>query len=490
MDNLKNKILDAHSNGRLNDYMRDRLMKSVDFGVDEQLLDDALYDAEDASKLGVGSDKDYAIRFCILTLGDDILQDTFDRKIDDDERNGLVKYILENQDERHLKDLVGLRILIYKWLCDKHEKKAYPNTGGVDYRMPTYDTNKWAMIAKKMYMRMKTQGMDREQALKEATKDWDSDEAFKFDKWLNYYESGNTEKYNVKTAQTKQALFPSMFDTSETPRSNVSPSFMSAYKAREKQQRQEERQRKREEQQKIERQEYIKRTKRQMKSRLKSLWNLVHRFNDLLPKSNVDNILSLIHYLDVNIGKLQTEASIRDVMVRTAHQIRKEGLDEGADFLVEAADEPIMEQAVESIDTDPQRPNVQLHSVVSRLEVISKMLKSRDIIRSLASVDILLNELGIASLTPELGDTQAKLNDAFSYASNKVDGVISKLRGAGQMVKPLQVGDGLPKQSTPQPAPTPPPTPQKLTKEPTEKLQTEELKEAPVENVKTELPRG
>lgn len=477
---MRQKVLDAYNNKRINDYMRDRLLNAIDDESDEQLVDDAILDAEDASNMDVKSDQDYAIRFYIIRLGDDLLQDTFDYKMSDDEIESLVRYAISNADEKYTKDLVGLRILLYKWLCDKNKKVAHPNVGGMDHREPTYDINKWTITAKNMYMLMKSKKMDRNDALKYMTQDWDSDEKFKFDNWLRYYESNNTEKYDVKTASTKkEALLPSDMFNTDTMRSNVSPALMSAYKQKED-----------EEQRKREKQELILRTKKQMKSRLKSLWNLVHRFNDLLPKSSVDQVLNLIHYLDVSINKLQTEASIRDCMVRTAHQIKKAGFDEGADLLVKIADEPLAEKAIESVDTPTKvpRPDIQLSTIIDRLELLSKMLKSRDMIRSLASVDILLNELGFGSMFPELGDTQSKLNDAFSYASNKVEGVISKLRGTGQVIKPLQVGDGIKAPSTPKPEQIQAPMP--AAKPTTEKMDTGELKETPVGKIQTELPRG
>jgi hypothetical protein len=485
------KILDAHNDGRVNDYMKDRLLKATEFGVNEQLLDDALSDAESASKMDIKSDQDYAVRFCILNLADDLMDDTFGRKIDDDERNSLVQYVLQNQEDKYLKDLVGLRIITYKWLCDKHNKKAYPNTYGMEHQEPTYNTNKWAATAKKMYMLMRVQGLGREDALMTITKNWDMDEKFKFDNWLRYYESGNTEKYNVKTASTtKEALLPSDMVEPTEPRSNVSPSFMAAYKIKEKEEHRKEKERR----EKQERADLVTLTKRQMKSRLKSLWNLVHRFNDLLPKSSVDDILNLIHHLDVSISRLQTEASVRDCMVRTANQIRKVGFDEGADLLMKIAEEPVSEKVIESIEPIEQKtqPNIQVSTIISRLEVLGKMLKARDLVRNLASIDILLNELGMASLFPELGDSQSKLNDAFGYASTKIDGIISKLRGAGK-VKPLEYGGGIPTKHAPKPAEAPipaPPAPMPTTQKPEKELRTEELRESPVGEVKTELPRG
>ena len=50
-------------------------------------------------------------------------------------------------------------------------------------------------------------------------------------------------------------------------------------------------------------------------------------------------------------------------------------------------------------------------------------------IRELATIDILLNELGLASYFTELTDAQSHLIEAFGYASNKVESAISKLRG-------------------------------------------------------------
>ena len=81
--------------------------------------------------------------------------------------------------------------------------------------------------------------------------------------------------------------------------------------------------------------------------------------------------------------------------------------------------------------TSGTRPQIQVSTIVDRLEGISKVLKSRDIIRELAAIDILLNELGMASLFPELTDSQSKLIESFGYASNKIESAVAKLRGSG-----------------------------------------------------------
>ena len=166
----------------------------------------------------------------------------------------------------------------------------------------------------------------------------------------------------------------------------------------------------------------------------------------------------------------------------------------GAEFLLKAAQEPdeVMQALPAPTSPHPDLPQgspVQINTttVINRLEGLSKILKSRDLVRELASIDILLNEMGIASYFPELTDAQAKLIESFGYASNKIESIIAKMRGGGQ-TKPKQPGmPGAPQ--TPQPMkPMKPQRPQRAPGPPQTAIDTRELMDRPVGEVKEKLP--
>lgn len=490
MDKLLDKIKSAYTAGEINSYMAERLAKAAEFGMTDQLLDDALVDAKSASKAGVENEKDYAVRFFVNHFADSILNDTFGLSLKDDERPALCSYVLRvaRDDDYACDNLTDYRVLIHKWLCDKHTKVAYPNIQGKFEREPEYDLTKWTTAARDVYELLNKQ-MPKDVALKAVTGKWDMDEQFKFQLWLNYYESGNTEKYNVKTAFKKEALdladlnLPqSMLDPAT--RSNQLPDVLD--RARHREQDKLDKQK--------ETQESAQRYKMQMRSRLRALRKLLDKYNDILPHQDVENIQDEMYALDKSINKLNAYASMQDRTVLAANRLKKIGFTEGADFLLKVADDPVPvadpapvagenqagEEVVESLPTPTTSPEpeianptalVNVQTIIHRLESISKQLKSRDTIRELASIDILLNELGMASYFPELTDAQSKLIESFGYASNKVESIVAKLRGSGGAGSITPRTDSQPQQ-------------------PQQKMDADQLRTKPVGEAAKQLPTG
>jgi hypothetical protein len=199
---------------------------------------------------------------------------------------------------------------------------------------------------------------------------------------------------------------------------------------------------------------------------------LVDKYNDLLPHQDLDRLFSEVHQLEKSISKLNVRASIEDCVFRSANRLKKMGFVEEANILIKEADTSI-----------PVNINTQQTSpTVTKLEDVSNRLASRDLIRALAEADIMLNNVGLAQYFPELALAQSKLIEAFGYASNKVEDVISRLRGT--------------KTEKPEPAPIPvaAPTPQPvsipaapITREPEEQIQPGSLMDKPVGQVKKTL---
>jgi len=204
MTDFAQLISDALTAGELNPYMADKLNRASEFGMTDDVFTQALDDACCSSRAGVEDDDAHSIRFFIINTVDDMLDDTFGKQIVDDEREHLCKYILDGRGDKYkLDNLTDFRILTHKWLCDRHNKTAYPNIAGKDNRDPIYDRNRWINAVKVVYGLME-KDQPRGEALDIATYDWTADERYKFDNWLKYYESGNTEKYDVKTTNLKK----------------------------------------------------------------------------------------------------------------------------------------------------------------------------------------------------------------------------------------------------------------------------------------------
>jgi len=478
---MTNKILESFESGLLNEYMRDKLLGAVSKGVTDQIIDELVEDAQCASDAGVTSDEDYNVYFFIMRFADDILDDTFGMKIDPSDKKDLCHYMMSSRDNNYkLDNLTDYRLLTHKWLCDRLSKKAYPNISGKEDREPKADLDKWIGTLKDVYSVVHSDGLDRQDAVEHFTADWDSEERIRFKNWMRYYEDGTTEKYNVKTAKFNKEAFgsPSIPEawTNRDDRAD-DKMYMST--------RQERRERTRREQE-LDRARGF---KSKMKGRLRAFKRLLEKYNDILPKQNLDNIYDELYRLEKSVTKLDVYASMQDCIIRSANRMGKFGFQEGAEFLHKVAAEPddIIDSlpAPESKEPDLPAQSIQMTSVqtvIDRLEAVSKALKSRDMIRELASIDILLNEMGMASYFPELTDAQAKLIEAFGYSSNKVEQIVAKLRGSGTTSpSPGPKAPEMP--SPPPPAPPPPPAAPKA-----EPIETGELLTKPVGEVKKELP--
>ena len=469
------KIIQRHRDGKLNGYMYNRLLDVIKDGISDNLEDELIQDAQDASDFGVEDEKGYNLYFFINNLTDDIVEDTFGVKLSDNQKKDLKQYLFSHKNDEKYKftNLVDFRLLIYDWLCNQLNKTAHPNIGGKNDKNISYNIDKWISTLKNIYAAINNKA-GRGEAVKYFTQDWDSDERQSFVNWLKYYEEGNMEKYNVKNAKlTKEADLDFTIPPSwakDDGRQNQTP-YMSNYKIN------------KEKTQKEQELANAQMLKIKMRGRLLSFKRLLDKYNDILPKQNVENIYNEIHNLDISISKLNIYASMQDCLYRSANRIRKFGFSEGAELLEKIAANPaagagVIESMPKGISDQPNLPAgvpaVNIKGIIDRLAGLSKTLKSRDMIRELASIDILLNELGLASYFPELTDAQSKLIESYGYASNKVESIIAKLRGSGV--------------SRPKAPDIKAPTPAVKTIPPAKPIDTGEIMNKPVSEVKQELP--
>lgn len=73
--------------------------------------------------------------------------------------------------------------------------------------------------------------------------------------------------------------------------------------------------------------------------------------------------------------------------------------------------------------------NVSISDVVSKLEDLSKIFKVRELPRQLGIVDMMLDQLGLASFFPGLSEATNKALESNNYIATRVDDILSKLRG-------------------------------------------------------------
>jgi len=196
--------------------------------------------------------------------------------------------------------------------------------------------------------------------------------------------------------------------------------------------------------------EKAKSIKTQMKSRIRSLKSLLDKYNDLLSNQNIEKIYDEIVALEKSIGKLNVYAAIEDRIIRATKVFEKFGFNEGSIFLKNAAE--ISSETFDAGPTDQttiQNPKLksEVDEIIGKLEGISKVLKMRELVRELSKIDIMLSELGMASYFPEITDSLSKLVEGYSYSSNRIESIISKLRGSG---KPAGLNVEMPKVKAPE----------------------------------------
>lgn len=452
-DQYIKRALDAFRDGKINKPIAERLVAASAFGMTDELFNLALEDAESASEMNLEDENHLGLRVFLFNIVGDILKDTFGVNIDKNEKTGLIAYLIDNIAE--IDNLTDLRIFIYSWFSKKKDlhKEAYIDMGWQENPIPTYDRVKWINAARDIQKAHNKSGESIDLLAKAVTSDWDSDEARRFKDWLDFYRGGNAGLYKVKNANYKTAdlNFPAQFDTENRSNQYIGNPFESVQSA------------------KLERRERAQSIKSKMNSRIRSIKRLLEQYNGLLPHQDIEKIQEELFALEKSVMRLNVQANIKNCIVRTASKIERLGFGSGANELRSLAGEPAPIEVANN--------KVDVNLIIDSLEKISQELKERDMIRRLASVDILLNKLGMASYFPELTDAQSKLIEAFGYSSNKVESIVAKLRGGGSVKKPLS---DVKLQS-------PPPIQPKQPKQ--EKIDMDVLQEQPIGNIQKTQPK-
>lgn len=73
--------------------------------------------------------------------------------------------------------------------------------------------------------------------------------------------------------------------------------------------------------------------------------------------------------------------------------------------------------------------NISVSDIVSKLEDLAKIFKTREVPRQLAMVDMMLDHLGLASFFPSLAEATNKSLESNQYIATRVEDILSRLRG-------------------------------------------------------------
>ena len=371
-----------------------------------------------------------------------------------------LRKVYERISEKGTNDVMDVAQVVFKYVDDKR-RVAYPSELSFKQRVvPEQNIKDWIGRISNIYKLM-SRGFAKEDLIKQHTQDMESAVEQDFRQWMKYYEDGDQNKYNVDKNMRKNANLgdPDYLDM-----------LNAAFNTRQEQAaKDEEHQQKREEAH----QNRIK-IKQKMLSRLQAIRKLLNKYtlavddavankyvqmnedakqktqdySELaqaingaeeatrnlgqtmnmtgLASSAVDKI-----YKSANIAKASGLKDIHQKLYKIAHKFEK-----SARELDEAAIEPSKNLA--GLEKEKHRKpdvleelkgNASPNAVLEKLERLLHVLQKRDLIRELSEVDIMLNELNMASYFPELAFGQSKLIDGFGYASNKLEDAIAKIRG-------------------------------------------------------------
>lgn len=483
---------------KVNNYFRQKLLKIAE--EDKRTLFPLVKRALYLTELGISSDKDLE-RFLFLQkeakkLNISVSKDFAKEIIKKANDNGdVLYYIIEKQIS-----LNGIR------------KVAYPNPGlSPDSLSKEIDLNNWLNIVHKIYKDCQKGIRTKESAIDFYSNILDNEEKQKFLRWFEYYSNGDHLKYSEykEEKMKKESLFQSGlvgvgpytqdnpgYNFSGRNRGNNMPgdSFTSSSLPEDKK-------------------EDSSTDMERLVNWKKSINRACKRIDTLLrdgdiPYDEYSEMAKHLFELSSLIKRIKLASTMSDVTHRTANIFKKAGHNDHANTLVKIAQEIAEEQApppaepapvevapesppeaqepagpsaqeqksgVEIPEPDNVEPaklrdiepipgpqegeyealagNINLEDAAKKLDEVAGMLADRRIIRQLAEFDIMLDKIGIASMFPELAESQSKLIDAFSYALTRVTKMMGQLSNAKTL---LEAGGPIPGTSQIEEAPAEP----------------------------------
>ena len=73
---------------------------------------------------------------------------------------------------------------------------------------------------------------------------------------------------------------------------------------------------------------------------------------------------------------------------------------------------------------------ITMQDIISRLEVLANLFRTREIPRQLAIIDLMMDKLNVSAFFPSLAEASSKSLESNQYALTRVEDILSKLRGS------------------------------------------------------------
>jgi hypothetical protein len=347
------------------------------------------------------------------------------------------------------------------------KKTAYPNMVdihdmGVQHE---FDLNKWAKLVYKIYDAVLNQNISLKESIDfyANTLDKESGEPEKFKDWIKYYLTGENKKYSSEEHNMKKISYQFGLNTGFYPpettyhlsdeekksiKEKVSNSIDDAKKKQE-----------------------IITWKAKVDNAVRRIDKLIRSLN--LSPEQAEKLFNSLHQFDLDVNRVKHEVTASDLTFRAANSFKKMGFAEAHNILLktsqemvkdlDTAEQPAAPESAEipGVETlpgenprgelsqlsskDPLRrvyenvsgakegeyeklsDDISLQDAINKLEEIAARLSDRRVIRLLAEFDIMLDKIGIASMFPELAESQSKLIDGYSYALVRVTKMLGML---------------------------------------------------------------
>lgn len=350
-----------------------------------------------------------------------------------------------------IKNTADVGSLIFNYANKK--RVAYPmsRTWGTPI-VKIQNVEDWIARLDKIYKYIK-KGAQKSDAIESCTSDLDSYEKGMFDEWMRYYEENAHKKYSME--KNKMKKIAENFGNQE-----YLQMLNDALSAKDKQEKKMEK--KKEDSAKA--REQKRDLKKKMLSRLRSLDRLIDNYFLLDDEQHADDIgspeqvnqktksvesltkavtdlksaLQGVSTASNDIDKMYKVAAIAkeckmkdiyDETIKVAQEFENKALEVDKQNLDPSPNLAGMEKEFDdSPSLEETKSKAEPKNILDKLERLQRFLKERSLARELSEVDVMLGELDLSAYFPELGECQAKILDALSYSSSKVETAISKLR--------------------------------------------------------------
>jgi hypothetical protein len=371
-------------------------------------------------------------------------------------------------------------------------KKAYPNyVDQLPIEQP-FDINKWMKIVHDIYESVNNKMATIDQAVEYYSNylDKDREEDVNFKNWFNFFRKGEHLKYAKgeghkmkKNAVYMSGISPigesylqsggSPFTKKQNGFNMPGDSFDGSEVSKEKEVQ-------------IKKEDFDG-WKKRIHSAIRSIDKLIRNEVYIDPET-FEAVSDILKLLSNNVVRIKLASTASDLTLKAADSMVKCGYFDGADILEKVAQEVAQPEAapqppeqappaaagqvepgaqaeqpaapeepkkspkdaiprgddVEPVDFEdieqfpPRNPDeydkligdATLSKASSKLDEVAGMLADRRVVRMLAEFDIVLDKLGIASMFPELAESQSKLIDAYSYALTRVTKMMGQLANA------------------------------------------------------------